>query len=170
MSLTCIEIIARAPYINYQRLVLRFWLTYKISPKFCLKFWRNFCQYFASFPPSLPPKQLVEQITYTSHYFLSNIFIFVQKIKSRFFPKILNIVAKFRRDSIFQAKIFAKLFRKYRRNFRYHNTTRDPTPLQILATPLFKGAENLFQLIWNANILVCCGIYNHHSLIFTRCQ
>jgi len=54
---------------------------------------------------------------------LSDILILYQNFDISIFAEILNIVAKFRTDSIFRADIFAKLSLKYWRNFRCHNTT-----------------------------------------------
>jgi len=54
---------------------------------------------------------------------LADIFIFLKKIDITILAKILNIVAKFRKDSIFKVDIFAKLSLKYWQNFRSRNTT-----------------------------------------------
>jgi len=55
------------------------------------------------------PKKLVEKL----HILPSPIFLFCQKFEITILAKILNIVAKFRKDSIFRAEILANLSLKY---------------------------------------------------------
>jgi len=44
-------------------------------------------------------------------YYALNIFIFVKKFEITIFAEILNIMAKFWKDSVFRAEIFAKFSR-----------------------------------------------------------
>jgi len=66
--------------------------------------------YFASSQSKFPtPQKISSKITHTM---LSNIFIFVKKFKLQSFTEIMNIVAKFWKDSIFRAETFAEILTK----------------------------------------------------------
>jgi len=71
----------------------------------------NFWQYFASSLNNFPAlkKKLVEKLQMI--YYALQYFHFCQPFENTIFAEILNIVAKFQKDSIFRAENFRENFR-----------------------------------------------------------